>query len=55
MLIPNARFLVLPMVALAVITVLGLQGQRSVAAPAEVSAAPVLQQMAHAAKNTFVR
>ena len=55
MLIPTPRFLALPLIALAVITALGLQTQRGPVNTNEASAAPVLQHLAHATKNTLVR
>jgi hypothetical protein len=53
--IPTLRFLALPLIALAIITALGMQAQRGAVNTAEASAVPVLQQLAHAAKNTLVR
>ena len=55
MLIPTPRFLALPLIALAVIMALGLQTLRGAVNANEASAAPVLQQLAHAAKNSLVR
>ncbi len=55
MLIPNPRFLALPLIALIVIAALGLQAPRGAVSVNEASAAPVLQQVADAAKNTLVR
>ena len=54
MLTPNPRFLALPLIALVVITALGLQAPRGAVNVNEASAAPALQ-LAHAAKNTLVR
>ena len=55
MLIPTPRFLALPLIALAVIAALGIKGHPVVAADDPAPAAPVLQQLANAAKTTLVR
>ena len=51
----SPRFLALPLIALAVITALGMQTPRGPVNTNEASVAPVVQHMAHAAKNTLVR
>ena len=53
--IPTPRFLALPLIALAIIAALGMKTPRGAVNADEASAAPVLQQLAHAAKNTLVR
>jgi hypothetical protein len=56
MLIPTPRFLALPLIALAIIMALGLQGQRAVPGNDVVSVvAPLQQQLAQAAKFTVLR
>ena len=54
MLTPNPRFLALPLIALVVITALGMQAPRGVVNVNEASAKPAVQ-VAHAVKNTLVR
>ena len=55
MLIPTPRFLALPVIAIAVITALGMQTPRGPVNTNEASVAPVLQHLAQTAKNTLVR
>jgi hypothetical protein len=54
MLTPNLRFLALPLVALIVITALGLQAPRGAATVNEASVAPSVK-MTQTAKSTLMR
>jgi hypothetical protein len=51
----NARFLALPLIALAVIAALGIQGPRAALEKGEIVRAPMHQQWADIAKAVLVR